>query len=54
MNMRCETAGTTDNPQIRFATSIVDYPARKLGIEYLPFEERKTSGSSPSRSGRGC
>ena len=34
----------TDYDEIRFATSIVDYVARKLALEYLPFETRDRLG----------
>ena len=44
MNMRFEPAGMTDDPEIRFATSLVDYIARKLAIEYLPYETREALG----------
>ena len=44
MNMRFEPAGMTDDEEIRFSTSIVDYLARKLAIEYLPFEKRAELG----------
>jgi ribonucleoside-diphosphate reductase alpha chain len=44
MNMRFEPAGMTDDSEIRFATSIVDYIARKLAIEYLPYETRASLG----------
>jgi ribonucleoside-diphosphate reductase alpha chain len=44
MNMRFEPAGMTDDEEIRFSTSIVDYLARKLAIEYLPFETRAELG----------
>ncbi|MEX0836125.1 MAG: vitamin B12-dependent ribonucleotide reductase, partial [Nitriliruptor sp.] len=44
MNMRFEPAGMTDDPEIRFSTSLVDYVARKLAIEYLPFEKREALG----------
>ncbi|HEX9889704.1 MAG TPA: polymorphic toxin-type HINT domain-containing protein [Nitriliruptorales bacterium] len=44
MNMRFEPAGMTDDDEIRFATSIVDYLARKLAIEYLPGEQRQELG----------
>ena len=39
-NMRFEPAGMTDDPDIRFATSIMDYLFRRLAIEYLSLEER--------------
>ena len=34
-NMRFEPAGMTDDPDIRFASSIMDYLFRKLALEYL-------------------
>ena len=34
-NMRFEPAGMTDDPDIRFATSLVDYIFRRLAVEYL-------------------
>ena len=34
-NMRFEPAGMTDDPDIRFASSIMDYLFRRLAIEYL-------------------
>jgi ribonucleoside-diphosphate reductase alpha chain len=39
-SMRFEPAGMTDDPDIRFATSILDYLFRKLALEYLSYEER--------------
>jgi ribonucleoside-diphosphate reductase alpha chain len=39
-NMRFEPAGMTDDPDIRFASSIMDYLFRKLALEYLSYEER--------------
>jgi ribonucleoside-diphosphate reductase alpha chain len=44
MNMRFEPAGMTDDEEVRFASSIVDYLARKLAIEYLPAEQREALG----------
>jgi len=39
-NMRFEPAGMTDDPDIRIATSLVDYIFRRLAVEYLTPEER--------------
>ncbi|MET0909921.1 MAG: vitamin B12-dependent ribonucleotide reductase, partial [Ilumatobacteraceae bacterium] len=39
-NMRFEPAGMTDDPDIRFASSIMDYLFRRLALEYLTLEER--------------
>jgi ribonucleoside-diphosphate reductase alpha chain len=43
-NMRFEPAGMTDDPDIRFATSLVDYIFRRLAVEYLPLDERMELG----------
>jgi ribonucleoside-diphosphate reductase alpha chain len=37
---RFEPAGMTDDPDIRIATSLVDYVFRKLAVEYLPLDKR--------------
>ena len=39
-NMRFEPAGMTDDPDIRFASSLLDYIFRRLAVDYLSFEER--------------
>ncbi len=39
-NLRFEPAGMTDDPDIRFASSIIDYIFRRLAVDYLSFEER--------------
>jgi ribonucleoside-diphosphate reductase alpha chain len=43
-NMRFEPAGMTDDPDIRFATSLVDYIFRRLAVDYLSYEERAELG----------
>jgi ribonucleoside-diphosphate reductase alpha chain len=43
-NMRFEPAGMTDDPDIRFATSLIDYIFRRLAVEYLPYEKREAMG----------
>ncbi|HWB71611.1 MAG TPA: hypothetical protein VG452_05285 [Egibacteraceae bacterium] len=43
-NMRFEPAGLTDDPEVRFASSIVDYIFRRLAIEYLPADRRQELG----------
>ena len=43
-NMRFEPAGMTDDPDIRIATSILDYIFRRLAVDYLSFEERAELG----------
>jgi ribonucleoside-diphosphate reductase alpha chain len=43
-NMRFEPAGMTDDPDLRFASSLVDYIFRRLAVEYLPYEERMELG----------
>jgi ribonucleoside-diphosphate reductase alpha chain len=44
MNMRFEPAGMTDDDEVRFATSLVDFLARKIALEYLPYEQRESLG----------
>ncbi|MHB8431373.1 MAG: vitamin B12-dependent ribonucleotide reductase [Acidimicrobiales bacterium] len=43
-NMRFEPAGITDDPDLRIATSLIDYIFRRLAVDYLPFEERLELG----------
>ena len=43
-NMRFEPAGMTDDPDIRFASSLVDYIFRRLAVEYLTHQERVDLG----------
>ncbi|MDG2427903.1 MAG: vitamin B12-dependent ribonucleotide reductase [Acidimicrobiales bacterium] len=38
--MRFEPAGITDDPDLRIATSLIDYLFRRLAVEYLNPEER--------------
>ncbi|MEM7338905.1 MAG: vitamin B12-dependent ribonucleotide reductase [Actinomycetota bacterium] len=42
--MRFEPAGMTDDPDIRIASSIMDYLARKLAVLYLSHDERAGLG----------
>jgi ribonucleoside-diphosphate reductase alpha chain len=41
---RFEPSGMTDDPELRIATSILDYVFRRLAIEYLPADERQGIG----------
>jgi adenosylcobalamin-dependent ribonucleoside-diphosphate reductase len=43
-NMRFEPAGITDDPEIRLASSLVDYIFRRLAVEYLTYDERVDMG----------
>jgi ribonucleoside-diphosphate reductase alpha chain len=43
-NMRFEPAGITDDPELRIATSLIDYIFRRLAVDYLPMEERADLG----------
>ena len=43
-NTRFEPAGMTDDPDLRFATSLVDYIFRRLAVEYLPLAKREALG----------
>jgi ribonucleoside-diphosphate reductase alpha chain len=44
INMRFEPSGMTNDPDIRFASSLVDYIFRRLALEYLPAEKRRALG----------
>jgi hypothetical protein len=43
-NMRFEPAGVTDDPDIRIASSVMDYVFRRLALDHLPFETRSELG----------
>ncbi|MHB1504523.1 MAG: vitamin B12-dependent ribonucleotide reductase [Acidimicrobiales bacterium] len=43
-SMRFEPAGITDDPDLRIATSLVDYIFRRLALDYLSPEEREGLG----------
>jgi ribonucleoside-diphosphate reductase alpha chain len=43
-NLRFEPAGMTDDPDIRIATSVLDYLFRRLALDYLPYEKRSQLG----------
>ena len=44
VGVRFEPAGITDDPDIRIATSLMDYLFRKLSVMYLTVEERAALG----------
>jgi ribonucleoside-diphosphate reductase alpha chain len=43
-NMRFEPAGMTDDPDIRIASSVMDYIFRRLALDHLPYEQRADLG----------
>ena len=43
-NMRFEPAGMTDDPDIRIASSMMDYIFRRLALDYLPYDQRLELG----------
>ncbi|HTU74179.1 MAG TPA: vitamin B12-dependent ribonucleotide reductase [Trebonia sp.] len=43
-NLRFEPAGMTDDPDIRIATSVMDYIFRRLALDHLPFDQRAELG----------
>ncbi len=53
-NMRFEPAGITDDPDIRIASSVLDYVFRRLALDHLPYETRADMGilSASERSAR--
>jgi ribonucleoside-diphosphate reductase alpha chain len=44
INMKFEPSGLTDDADIRFASSVVDYVFRRLAIDHLPPEKREALG----------
>jgi len=44
INMRFEPSGMTNDPDVRFASSLMDLIFRRLAIEYLPEEKRSALG----------
>jgi ribonucleoside-diphosphate reductase alpha chain len=43
-NMRFEPAGMTDDPDIRIASSMMDYIFRRLALDHLPYDQRADLG----------
>jgi ribonucleoside-diphosphate reductase alpha chain len=44
INMKFEPSGMTNDPDIRFASSLVDYVFRRLALDHLPKERREAIG----------
>ena len=44
INTRFEPSGITNDSDIRFASSLMDYIFRRLALEYLPPEKREVLG----------
>jgi ribonucleoside-diphosphate reductase alpha chain len=44
INTKFEPSGMTNDPDIRFATSLVDYVFRRLALDHLPIEVREGLG----------
>ncbi|MGH2681325.1 MAG: vitamin B12-dependent ribonucleotide reductase [Actinomycetota bacterium] len=44
INMKFEPSGLTDDADIRFASSVVDYVFRRLALDHLPPEKREALG----------
>jgi len=44
INMRFEPSGMTDDPDVRMASSIVDYIFRRIALDHLPYENRAALG----------
>ncbi|RIJ69579.1 vitamin B12-dependent ribonucleotide reductase [Nakamurella silvestris] len=43
-NLRFEPAGMTDDPDVRIATSVMDYLFRRIALDYLPTDQRAELG----------
>jgi ribonucleoside-diphosphate reductase alpha chain len=48
-NMRFEPAGMTDDPDIRMASSIMDYLFRRLALEYMTYDEQSWRTTTAQR-----
>jgi ribonucleoside-diphosphate reductase alpha chain len=48
-NMRFEPAGMTDDPDIRMASSVMDYIFRRLALDHLPYDQRAELGILTTR-----
>jgi ribonucleoside-diphosphate reductase alpha chain len=44
VNMKFEPSGMTNDPDIRFASSLVDYVFRRLALDHLPKDKREELG----------
>jgi ribonucleoside-diphosphate reductase alpha chain len=44
INMKFEPSGMTNDPDIRFASSLVDYVFRRLALDHLPADKREALG----------
>jgi ribonucleoside-diphosphate reductase alpha chain len=42
--MRFEPAGMTDDPDVRMASSVMDYIFRRLALDFLPYDTRAELG----------
>ena len=57
-NMKFEPAGITDDPELRIASSLLDYIFRRVALDYLTQEERtdlgilSTHGAEPADTAR--
>ena len=52
-NLRFEPAGMTDDPDIRIATSMMDYIFRRLALDHLPYEQSRRARHPVRRRARG-
>ncbi|HVV35244.1 MAG TPA: vitamin B12-dependent ribonucleotide reductase [Acidimicrobiales bacterium] len=43
-NSRFEPSGMTDDPELRIATSLMDYIFRRIAVDYMPLAEREELG----------
>ncbi len=44
VGMRFEPAGMTDDPDLRLASSLMDYLFRRLALDYISYDERSAMG----------
>ena len=49
INTKFEPSGMTNDPDIRFATSMIDYVFRRLALDYLPVGDARRAGDQIHR-----
>ena len=50
-NMKFEPAGIMDDPELRIATSLIDYIFRRMALDFLSVEERSDLGILSTQAG---
>ena len=51
-HQRFEPSGSTRNPNIRQASSIIDYVFRRMAFEFLPESPKRTTSQTPNANSK--